>query len=104
MDCAGRAMTQINPLTGSVIQSAQVQARQSAEKDRQIRRVQNLGKNTALQGDRLEHQVESTDPHLTIQDNNDSARQQRQPPRKREGQGGDDQKPDEEPPHIDLKA
>ena len=54
-------MTQINPFTGAIIQSGQVQPKQSAEKDRQIRRLQNLGKNAALQGDHLEHQVESSD-------------------------------------------
>jgi hypothetical protein len=95
-------MTQINPLTGSVIQSTQVQPRQSADKDRQIRRLQNLGKNAALQGDRLEHQVESTDAQQVIQDSQDSSRQQRRPPRKpRPTEGADEQ---DGQTHMDLKA
>ena len=66
-------MTQINPFTGAIIQGMQVQPRQSAEKDRQIRRVQNLSKNSALQGDQLEHQVESADAPHAVNDGQDNA-------------------------------
>ena len=54
-------MSQINPFTGAIIQSTQVQQTKSTAQDKHIRRVQNLGKNAGLTGDQLEHQVESTD-------------------------------------------
>lgn len=91
-------MTQINPLTGAVIQSAQVQPHQSAAKDRQIRRIQDLAKNAALQGDRLEHQVESTDALHAINDRDPAGRQTRRQ-NKGQPQAAADQKP-----HVDLTA
>jgi hypothetical protein len=66
-------MSQINPFTGAIVQGMQVQPRQSAEKDRQIRRTQNLSKNSALQGDELEHQVESADAPQAVSDGQDNA-------------------------------
>ena len=54
-------MSQINPFTGAIIQSTQVQQTKSSAQDKHIRRVQNLSKNAGLTGDTLEHQVESTD-------------------------------------------
>lgn len=90
-------MTQINPFTGAIVQSMQVQPRLSAEKDRQIRRMQNLTKNAALQGDRLEHQVESADALHPADDGQDSQlghqkNPQQHPPKQ------------DEPPHIDFTA
>jgi hypothetical protein len=61
-------MTQINPFTGSILQSPTVQRQQSAEKDRQVRRAQDMEKNAALPGDHLEHQVESSDALSPIHD------------------------------------
>lgn len=93
-------MTQINPFTGAIILSGQVQLRQSAEKERQIRRLQNLSKNAALQGDRLEHQVESSDTlHVA------SNEQEREQPRRQPQQQQEPQEEGEEgTPHIDLTA
>jgi hypothetical protein len=91
-------MTQINPFTGAVIQSGQVPPRQSANKDRQIRRAQDLAKNTALQGDHLEHQVESTDT-LHASDDREHPHQQQRRSSARHGQDGSDPTP-----HIDLTA
>lgn len=94
-------MTQINPFLGAVAQGTQVQQRHSAEKERQIRRVQNLGKNAALQGDRLEHQVESADAVGAI-DAHDSTPNLRKKPSRRKARP---QEADgEDKPHIDLKA
>src|SRR3989442_1748337 len=61
-------MTQINPLTGSILQSPIVQRQQAAEKDRQVRKAQDAEKNAALTGDRLEHQVESSEALAEIHD------------------------------------
>jgi hypothetical protein len=95
-------MTQINPFTGAIVQGTQVQQRQGAEKERHIRRLQNLGKNAALQGDRLEHQVESADALPAINDQGTSNNPRRRSPQrpatpKKPG-------PNDEPEHIDLTA
>ena len=96
-------MSQINALTGAIAQGTQIKQTQSASRDRQIRRTQNLGKNSALTGDELEHQVESSDALHGINDRNDSY----QPQKRRQGKnkssspktsGGDSEE------HIDVKA
>lgn len=94
-------MSQINSLPGAIMQSTQVQQRQAIDRQRSIRRTQNLGKNSALAGDQLEHQVESTDAAPAINDERDSYQGQRKrpvrkpPPRldQEQGEGG-----------LDLKA
>ena len=93
-------MIQINPFTGAIIQSTQVQQTKSTAHDRHIRRVQNLSKNSGLQGDTLEHQVESTDALHPASDR-DSYHPQRQPPHKQKPQTEDDSDP---PRNIDLTA
>ena len=90
-------MTQINPFTGAIVMGTTVQQRQGVEKERQLRRLQNLSKNTALQGEDLDHQVENTD---TVHPSNDGQGGQGSNPQQHPGQ----QKPDDEQPHIDLKA
>ena len=93
-------MTQINPFLGAVAQSTQVQQRQSAEKQRQIRRLQNLGKNAALQGEEVDHEVESAAVSGRI-DGREQAPAHRSSGRQRSGAGQSD-KQDEG--HIDLTA
>jgi len=96
-------MTQINALTGAIAQGTQIKQTQSASRDRQIRRTQNLGKNSALTGDELEHQVESSDALHGINDRNDSYQPQKRKPSKKKGSppktdgSGEAQ-------HIDVKA
>ena len=98
------AMTQINPFTGAIVQGMQVQPpRQSAEKDRQIRRVQNLSKNSALQGDQLEHQVESADAPHAVNDGQEHAyNPQRRTPREQTNSHGSED--DGGAPHVDVTA
>jgi len=93
-------MSQINPFTGAIIQSTQVQKTKSAAPDKHIRRVQNLGKDSGLSGDQLEHQVESPDALHSSGDRNDSYQPQRQPPKKQKS----DQSQDDPPKNIDLTA
>ena len=54
-------MSQINPFTGSIVQAPNVQRTQAGDKDRQLRRAHELAKNAALQGDQLQHEVESSE-------------------------------------------
>src|SRR2546430_9374236 len=95
------SVSQINPFTGAIIQSTQVQQTKSSAQDKHIRRVQNLGKNAALQGDTLEHQVESTDALHPAGDGGDSYQPQRQPPQKEKPKQQDDPEP---PKNIDVTA
>jgi hypothetical protein len=91
-------MTQLNPLAGSILGSAQAQHHVDVEKSRQVRRAQVLQKNVALQDDQLEHQVESSEELAPIHHEAEGQGQQdpRHPSKK--------QKPEDEKPHIDLKA
>ncbi len=94
-------MSQINPFTGAIIQSTQLQQTKSTTQDKHIRRVQNLSKNAGLTGDQLEHQVESTDALHPTGDRSDSYQPQRQPPHKQKQKQQDENEP---PKNIDLTA
>ena len=90
-------MTQINPFTGSIVQAPQVQRTQAAEKDRQLRKVTDLSKNAALQGDQLHNEVESSEALTPAQDEQPrkNPRQSRKKPRA---------EPDDGESHIDVTA
>ena len=93
-------MTQINPFTGSVLQSTQVQREQSTEKSAQVRRQQNDEKATGASGDKFDHQVESSDAVTPVHEEH---KQQSQ--KKRQGPHQNAKPSDEEPdPHLDLTA
>ena len=93
-------MTQINPFTGSVLQSTQVQRQQSTEKSAQTRRQQNEQKATGAHGDEFDHQVESSDAVTPIHEEH---KQQSQ--KKRQGPHQDPKASDDETdPHLDLTA
>ena len=87
-------MSQINPFTW-VAQQGQVQQKQSASKDRQIRRAQNLARNAALTGDRLEHEVESSDAIRRADDHDPNLPERRK--------GKQHARP-EEIPKLDIRA
>jgi hypothetical protein len=73
----------INPLTGAPLQGGQVQEQQSAEKARQVRRAQSVARNVASEGDRFEHQVESTEQLPVVGDRQNpqgNSQQKRKPP------------------------
>src|SRR3954469_550723 len=99
---ASRAMSQINPFTGSVLQAPQVQRQQATDKDRQLRRAIDQQKDAALQGEQMEHQVESAEELTPIND------QDTPDPRKRKKQanGPDDDHRDagEDEQHLDVTA
>jgi hypothetical protein len=94
-------MTQINPFTGSILQSPIVQRQQSAEKDRQVRRAQDVEKNAALQGDRLDHQVESSEALSPIHDEDSPDPRSRKRPSHVKERTHDDPADDS---HLDLTA
>jgi uncharacterized membrane protein YcgQ (UPF0703/DUF1980 family) len=94
-------MSQIDPFTSSIVQAPFVQHQQATEKDRQIRRAQDLEKDAALQEDELEHQVESAEELAPI---NEQQKQDRNFKRsKHEHTEQSEDEPGEEP-HLDLTA
>ena len=101
-------MTYFNPLIAPVAQGPQAR-RAAAEKGRQVARAQALSKNTAAEGDRFDHQVESANGLTPVGDDpskDGQPRQQRDDPRDgsardRRGDGGDGDAP-AQTPHIDV--
>ncbi|HEY2584325.1 MAG TPA: hypothetical protein VGI81_01020 [Tepidisphaeraceae bacterium] len=93
-------MTDFNPLAGSILGSAQAQQQIDVQKQRQVRRAQVLRRNTAADGDRFEHQVESAEE---VPPPGDSPDQHPPQDRKRDRRSRRNQD-DEDRPHIDLKA
>jgi hypothetical protein len=86
-------MTQFNPLTGSILQSAYVARQQAASKAAQIRRSQQLQRNVAVRDDEMEHQVESAEELTPTKDGEAGKGKQ-----KKKKDSGDDK------PHVDLTA
>ena len=95
-------MTQINPFTGSILQAPQVQRQQAAEKDRQLRRVTDQEKNSALQGDQREHQVESSEELAAIHDQDTPDPRKRRKPQKTRDANANHAGDDEQ--HLDVTA
>ena len=61
-------MTYFNPLIAPIVQGPQAQRAAAADKERQIARAQALAKNSAAEGDRFEHTVESADALTAVGD------------------------------------
>jgi hypothetical protein len=94
-------MTQINPLAGAIMGSAQAQHQAAVQKQRQVRRSQTQRKNLTADDDQLEHQVESSEEVTPIHDEGNKH------PDKRDGQPhrhAKDSDTSELPSHLDVKA
>ncbi len=91
-------MTYFNPLFGALVPGTGPQ-RPALDKDRQIARSQALRKNTAAEGERVEHQVESAEelPATSGDGNSSGGGKSRREGEKHEE--GDDGRP-----HIDVTA
>ncbi|MDB5301300.1 MAG: hypothetical protein JWO87_2963 [Phycisphaerales bacterium] len=89
-------MSQLNPLSGSILGSVQAQRQMAVDKERQLRRARALEKNIAARDDELEHQVESSEEVQGVRDEAEEQRDERKrkPP----------QKQDDEKPRLDLTA
>jgi hypothetical protein len=76
-------MSQLNPLTGSIVQAPQVQRNLAAEKSRQIRQAQELRRGGAAQDDHDEPQVASAEELDPISDHRgDNPRREPKTPHK----------------------
>jgi hypothetical protein len=86
-------MTYLNPLIAPIVQGPQAQ-KAAADKERQVARAQALAKNSAAEGDRFEHQVESADALSRVGEDPSKGGQPRQQPQHKPSQqpeedGGD---------------
>lgn len=94
-------MFPINSLSGALVQSAQVQIQQAAEKNRQARKAQEQARNVAAPEDQAEHQVENSEELTSIHDESASSEKER----KRKRHQPEAEKADEaEPDGLDLQA
>ena len=94
-------MTYFNPLIAPLAGSPQAQRAAAADKEKQAARAQALAKNSAAEGDRYEHQVESPEGPTPVGDNPSQGGNQRprQSPSKKPDAPAPDA-PDES--HIDV--
>lgn len=92
-------MTQINPLTGSILQSSQVQRQAATEKSAQVRRQQSEQKVAGAHGDEFEHQVESSDAVTPVHEEHKQNSQ-----KKRQGPHQNPKPSDDDADHLDLTA
>ena len=94
-------MSQINPLTGSVVQAPQVQRDQATEKSRQMRQAQELRRGGQTEEDQYE-------PHVASPEELDPASDHREEsqPRPKSKPRHKDQSPDEQDASggLDLTA
>ena len=94
-------MSQINPFTGSVLQAPQVQRSQATDRDRQLRRAADLSKNAALQGEQLQHEVESSEAIAPAHEDHGKNPKQRKKPDPQQSAADNDDAGDD---HLDLTA
>jgi hypothetical protein len=93
-------MTYFNPLIGPLAQSPQAQKVAASDKERQVARAQALARDSAAEGDRFEHAVESADALSPVGDDAPGGGgRQREPARdERKKPNGDDGGE----PHLDV--
>lgn len=95
-------MSQINPFQNSILQAPMVQHEQSAEKVREVRRAAERTKNSALDEDQLEHQVESSEELAPVHEDQQHERRFKQS--RHRDHKEDDSEDGDSPSHIDVKA
>lgn len=104
-------MTYFNPLIAPIATGSQVQRAAAADKERQVARAQALAKNSAADGDRFEHQVESPDATKSVGDeaSGGGRRQPQQQPHDPSTHhpptlDGHEKDPRDDEPHLDVTA
>ena len=97
-------MNDLNPLAGSILQSTQVQQQQSADKTRQVRRQQTLGKNIAAPSDEYEHSVESSEQLAAIHEDDSKDQPQKRRSKAKHSNADDETVEPDGNAHIDLTA
>jgi hypothetical protein len=98
------AMFPINPLSGALAQSAQIQIQQAAEKNQQARRASERAKNVAARdedSDETEHPIENAEELTAIHDDTRQSQDQR---KRNQHKEDDDQETDDDAGGLDLTA
>ena len=94
-------MLPINYLSGALVQSAQVQRDEAAEKAKQARKQRELSKNIAARDDEIEHQVENSEELTPIHEDNRRGDQKR---KRNPNHQEEEEQPGEESGGLDLRA
>lgn len=104
-------MTYFNPLIAPIATGSQVQRVAAADKERQVARAQALAKNSAADGDRFEHQVESPDATKSVGDEASGGGHEQPEQRPHDSPTNNpppvdehDSEPGEEEPRLDITA
>ena len=95
-------MTQMNPVTGSILQTSMVQKQQTGDKARQLHHAHELRKNVAAREDESEPQVENPEELSAIDADHSNPRNPKKEGRKSKSKP--EKSEDEEKPHIDMTA
>jgi hypothetical protein len=93
-------MSQLNPLTGSIMQTPQVQRDLAADKSRQLRQAEAIRKNGADQEDQDEPHVRSAEELEPVSDRHTDGH----PRRKNKSPHKSDPAAPDDAPGLDLKA
>jgi hypothetical protein len=92
-------MTDFNPLSGAILGSAEIQQQLGVDKQRQLRRAQEVKKNAAARDDQYEHPVESSEELHPVDDGGRDHPEHGRRDQRRPSTGKED-----EQHHIDVKA
>jgi len=94
-------MFDVNPLSGALLQSTQLQLAQAAEKSKQARKTQEQAKNVAARDDELEHQVENSEELTAVHEEGRQSEEQRKRKQQKQADEGEETSEDE---GLDLTA
>jgi hypothetical protein len=90
-------MSYINPITGSILQTGQVQRQQATDKDREARRQAQLKKGLSELDEAMEEQVESAETIIDTDDDHKNPQQQQASSKRKKLD-------EDEESHLDLRA
>jgi hypothetical protein len=95
-------MSFVNPLSGALLQSTQIQLQQAGEKAQQAKLAQERQKNVAAKNDEQEeNQVENSDQITAIHDQDNTAEKRR---KQQQHKQEEDEQEEEETSGLDLTA
>jgi hypothetical protein len=97
-------MSQMNPVTGSILQTPVVQKQQTGEKVRQARFQQELQKNIAARDDEADLQVQNAEELVEADGDHPNPRNPKKNQLRKPKAKPDDPDEDDENPHIDMTA
>jgi hypothetical protein len=94
-------MLPVDYLSGALVQSAQLQLLQAAEKNKQARKAAELAKNVAARDDEMEHQVENSEELKEVHEEGRQSQEKKKDNSRHPGDESDDEKSSD---GLDLTA